>query len=90
MESEKETGYIPFSVNMGAESNGMVQRYATMDPFCSITTQTVMGLLDVGNLLDINRRVLSDNWFNSVEQHQGHIGGSWVGQEGITLSGYLV
>ena len=38
-----------------------------MDPTCSVTTKTVMGLLEAGNLLDMHRLVWFDNWFNSVE-----------------------
>ena len=38
-----------------------------MGPSSSITTKTVMGLLDSGNLLDMHRHVWFDNWFNSVE-----------------------
>ena len=29
--------------------------------------KTVMGLFDSGNLLDVDRHVWFDNWFNSVE-----------------------
>ena len=70
MVSEQETGYMSaFSVYTGSECNELVdlQRNATMDPSCSITTKTVMGLLDSGNLLDMHRCVWFDNWFNSVK-----------------------
>ena len=58
---------LAFSINTGSECNEHVQRNATMNPSCSITTKTVMGLLDSRNLLDMHRHVLFDNWFNSVE-----------------------
>ena len=68
MVSEQETGYISaFSVCTGSECNELVQRNATMDPSCSITAKTIMGLLDSGNLLDMHRHVWFDNWFNSVK-----------------------
>ena len=38
-----------------------------MDLNCIVTTKTVMGLLDAGNLPDMYRNVWFDNWFNSVE-----------------------
>ena len=68
MVSEKQTGYMSaFSIYTGSKCNELVQRNATMDPSCSITTKTVMGLLDSGNLLDMYRCVWFDNWLNSVE-----------------------
>ena len=68
MVSEQQTGYMSaFSIYTGSECNELVQRNATMDPSCSITTKTVMGLLDSGSLLDVHRCVWFDNWFNSVE-----------------------
>ena len=70
MVSEQETEYMSaFSVYTGSECNELVQvqRNATMDPSCFITTKTVMGLLDSGNLLDMHRCVWFDNWFNSIE-----------------------
>ena len=68
MVSEQQTGYMSaFSIYTGSECNKPAQRNATMDPSCSITTKTVMGCLDSGNLLDVYRCVWFDNWFNSVE-----------------------
>ena len=68
MVSKQQTGYmLTFSIYTGSECNELVQRDATMDPSCSITTKNVMGLLDSGNLLDMYRCVWFDNWFNSVE-----------------------
>ena len=68
MVSEQQTGYMSaFSIYTGSECNKPVQRNATMDPSCSITTKTVMGCLDSGNLLDVHRCVWFDNWFNYVE-----------------------
>ena len=60
MASEKYTGYIlSFLVYTGSESNELVKRNATLDPSCSITTKTVMGLLKAGNLLDVHRHMCS-------------------------------
>ena len=68
MVSEQETGYMSaFSVHIGSECNEHVQRNAKMDPSGSITTKTVMSLLDSQNLLDMHRCVWFDNWLNSVE-----------------------
>ena len=68
MASEKQTGYmLTFSVYISSECNELVQRNAVLDPSSSITTKTVMGLLESGNLLDMHRRIWFDNWFNSVE-----------------------
>ena len=68
MVSEQQSGYISaFSIYTGSECNELVQRNATMDPSCPITTKTVMGLFDSRNLLDMHRQVCFDNWFNSVE-----------------------
>ena len=68
MVSEQETEYMSaFSVYTGSECNELVQRNATMDPSCPITTKTVMGLLDSGNLLNMHRHVWFDNWFNCVK-----------------------
>ena len=68
MVSEKTTGYIiGFSVYTGKESNELVRANATLDPDCTTTTKTVMGLLHNCRLLDAHRRVWFDNWFNSTE-----------------------
>ena len=68
MVSKQQTGYMSvFSIYTQSEYNELVQRNATMDPSCSITTKTVMGLLDSRNLLDMHRCVWFNNWFNSVE-----------------------
>ena len=68
MASEKQTGnMLTFSVYTGSECNELVQCNAVLDQSSSITTKTVMGLLESGNLLNIHRHVWLDNWFNSVE-----------------------
>ena len=68
MASEKQTGYmLTFSVYTGSECNELVKQNAVLDPSSSVTTKTVMGLLESGNLLDMHRRIWFDNWFNSVE-----------------------
>ena len=49
MVSEQQSGYMSaFPIYTGSECNELVQRNATMNPSCSITTKTVMGLLDSG------------------------------------------
>ena len=46
MVSEQQSGYMSaFSIYTGLECNELVQRNATMDPSCSITTKTVMAFL---------------------------------------------
>ena len=48
MVSEQESGYIcGFSIYTGKSSNELVSADATLDKDCSITTKTVMGLLQV-------------------------------------------
>ena len=58
---------LTFSVYIGSECNEFVQHSAVLDPSSSITTKTVMGLLESRNLLDMHRQIWFDNWFNSVE-----------------------
>ena len=46
MVSEHESGYIcGFSVYTGETANELVAENATLDTHCSITTKTVMGLV---------------------------------------------
>ena len=66
MVSESDTGYIcGFSVYTGRASNELLTDKSTLDPDCTITTRTVMSLLDKCNLLDEHRTLYFDNWFNS-------------------------
>ena len=68
MVSESETGYIfGFSVYTGRASNELLQHNSTLDPDCTVTTKTVMSLLDKCNLLDDHRTLYFDNWFNSPQ-----------------------
>ena len=68
MVSESDTGYISgFSVYTGRASNELLANKSTLDPDCTVTTRTVMSLLDKCNLLDDHRTVYFDNWFNSPE-----------------------
>ena len=68
MVSESDTGYISgFSVYTGRASNELLAHKSTLDPNCTVTTRTVMSLLDKCNLLDDHRTVYFDNWFNSLE-----------------------
>ena len=62
MASEKQTGYmLTFSVYTGSECYELVQCNAVLDPLSSITTKTVMGLLESGNLLNMHRQIWFDN-----------------------------
>ena len=64
MVSEQESGYISgFSVYTGKSSKELVSADATLDKDCSITTKTVMGLLQRTRLLNNHRTVLFDNYF---------------------------
>ena len=64
MVSEHESGYIcGFSVYMGKMANELVAENVTLDTHCSITTKTVMGLLQRTRLLDNYRTVFFDNYF---------------------------
>ena len=68
MVSEPDTGYISqFSVYTGRASNKLLVDKSTVDPDCTVTTKTVMGLLQKCNLLDSHRTLYFDNWFNSPE-----------------------
>ena len=68
MVSEPDTGYIcGFSVYTGRASNELLADVSTLDPHCTITTRTVMSLLQKCNLLDQHRTLYFDNWFNSPE-----------------------
>ena len=64
MVSEQESGYISgFSIYTGKSSNELVSADATLDKDCSITTKTVMSLLQRTRLLDNHRTVFFDNYF---------------------------
>ena len=68
MVSEPDTEYIcGFSVYTGRASNELLAHKSTLDPDCTITTKTVMGLLQKCNLLDSHQTLYFDNWFNSPE-----------------------
>ena len=49
------------------ECNELLQCNTVLDPSSSITTKTVMGLLESGNLLVMHRQIWFNNWFNSVK-----------------------
>ena len=62
MVSEHMSGYIcGFSVSKGKSSNELITQNVTLDPDCTTTTKTVMGLLHKTKLLDNHRTVFSDN-----------------------------
>ena len=68
MVSEQDSGYIiAFSVYTGKNCKELKRINATLDPDASITTKTVMGLLQLGKLLDAHRRVWFDNYYTSCE-----------------------
>ena len=68
MVSEHLSGYISgFSMYTGKTANKLIAEKATLDPYCSVTTKTVMGLLQKTKLLDNHRTVFFDNYFNSCE-----------------------
>ena len=68
MVSEHLSGYISeFSVYTGKTANELVAEKAILDPYCSVATKTVMGLLQKTKLLDNHCTVFFDNYFNSCE-----------------------
>ena len=68
MVSEPDTGYISgFSMYTGRASNKLLVDKSTLDPDSTVTTKTIMGLLQKCNLLDSHRTLYFDNWFNSPE-----------------------
>ena len=67
MVSEHLTGYMcGFSVYTGKSANELDPQNATLDPDCTITTKTVMGLLHKTRLLDNHRTVFFDNYFRYI------------------------
>ena len=68
MVSEHLSGYISrFSVYSRKTANELVAEKATLDLYCSVTTKTVMGLLQKTKLLNNHHTVFFDNYFNSCE-----------------------
>ena len=68
MVSEADTGYIcEFSMYTGRASNELLAHKSTLNPDCTITTKTVMGVLQKCHLLDSHWTLYFDNWFNSLE-----------------------
>ena len=66
--SEHQSGYIcTFSVYTGKGSNELLSKQSTLDLDCTITTKTIMSLLEKTKLLDKHRTVFFDNFFNSPE-----------------------
>ena len=65
---EHKTGYMArFSVYTGQVANELVAKNAVSSEECTMTTKTVMGLLQRTRLLDNYRSVYFDNWFNSPQ-----------------------
>ena len=68
MVSEHESGYMcGFSVYKGKNSTELVGLNATLDPPCTVTNKTVMGLLESTKMLDQHRTIFFDNYFSSAE-----------------------
>ena len=68
MVSEHKTGYmVGFSVYTGQVANELVAKNAVSSEECTMTTKTVMGLLQRMWLLDNYRSGYFDNWFNSPQ-----------------------
>ena len=68
MVSEHESGYMcGFSVYTGENSTKLVGLNATLDLCCTVTTKTVMGLLESTKMLDQHRIIFFDNNFLSAE-----------------------
>ena len=68
MVSEHLSGYISgFSVYTEKSANELVAKKATLDPYCSLMTKTVMDLLQKTKFLDNHHTVFFDNYFNSCE-----------------------
>ena len=68
MVSEYESGYMcGFSVYTGKNSTELVGLNATLDPWCTVTMKTVMGLLQSTNILDQHRTRFFENYFSSPE-----------------------
>ena len=68
MVSEHESGYMcGFSVYTGKNSTELVGLNATLDLWCTVTTKTVMVLLQSTNMLDQHRTIFFDNYLSSPE-----------------------
>ena len=68
MVSEHKTGYMAgFSVYTGQVANELVSKNAVSSEECTMTTKTIMGLLQRTRLSDSYRSVYFGNWFNSPQ-----------------------
>ena len=66
--SDAKTGYIvAFEVYCGKNRTRIVMDANVLDPECTTTTKTVMGLLKKGNLLGKGHHVYMDNYYSSPE-----------------------
>ena len=62
--SDAKTGYVvAFEVYCGKNSTRIVRDANVLDPECTVTTKTVMGLLQKGNLLGKGHHVYMDNYY---------------------------
>ena len=68
MVSEHESRYMcGFSVYTGKSSIELMGLNTTLDPCCTVTNKTVMGLLESTKMLDQHRTIFVDNYFSSAE-----------------------
>ena len=66
--SDAKTGYVvAFEVYCGKNGTRIVRDANVLDPECTVTTKTVMGLLKKGNLLEKGHHVYMDNYYSSPE-----------------------
>ena len=66
--SDAKTGYVvAFEVYCGKNSTRIVRDADVLDPQCTTTTKTVIGLLKKGNLLGKGHHVFMDNYYSSLE-----------------------
>ena len=66
--SDSKTGYvIGFDVYTGKKRTDCYKRAQTLDPKCTDTTKTVVGLLQSCNLVDKGHHVYMDNYYGSPE-----------------------
>ena len=66
--SDARTGYVvAFEIYSGKNNMSIVRDADVLDPECSTTTRTVIGLLQKGNLLGKGHHVYMDNYYSSPQ-----------------------
>ena len=68
-----DTYVVAFEVYCGKNSARIVRDADVLDPECTVTTKTVMGLLQKGNLLGKGHHVYMDNYYSSPEHFGSYI-----------------